>query len=671
MIPLVIVAVFFALVFGDAYDLHKSMQRVERIDRAVDKATELLKILLESEAGMRGFLVTGDDSFLQPYDQGRSQVGPQLDILMSLAGDNPQQRQRLLSIRADCEAWQLYAWRMILVRRESGTYDSDEFNRMEQTEMDRIRAGVSEFQGEEERSRNRYAAGADWRWSWLFLSCLSFAVIGGTALALWTRRQMRAIADSFTESINRLSESEQRWAATVSSISDGVILAGRDGNITFVNPAAAALTGWEPEEAIDRPVGDVLRMVAEISVAAGGGAEQVRADESASDGEEDVSLIRKDGRKIPIDRSRAEILDRARAASGVALVFRDATRKRRVLAEQLALLDLAHDGIMVLDRESRISFWNRGAEVLYGYSKAQATGKVSHELLRTVFPMPWTEIHELLMRNGFWEGELIHTSAQGQPLTVESRWGFQRGETEDQARMLEITKDITLRKQAEHALQRQSDELRQLTASLQNAREEERRRVARDLHDQIGQILTAIKFDGVWIGRRLQPEQEDVRSRVDGLLETVDGGIQAVRDICAGLRPPLLDDIGLVAAIEWLAGDFSARSGIACRVTAVQNDIALKADCKIAVFRILQEALTNVMRHAGAQAVQVSLRTQDCHLLVSLDDDGRGFEERSATRSLGLLGMKERAQACGGNLQISSTPGAGTKVEIRIPFSAN
>lgn len=236
-----------------------------------------------------------------------------------------------------------------------------------------------------------------------------------------------------------------------------------------------------------------------------------------------------------------------------------------------------------------------------------------------------------------------------------------------------LTEDITERRAAEAALREserlsyQREQLKALTERLQMAREEERTRVARDLHDEIGQILTAVKMDLMWIGRRVNSQESDVSRRLEGAIELVNEGVKSVRRICTGLRPAVLDDLGLAAAIEWQANEFSTRTGIACRVSLPPVAPDLTTGYATTFFRIFQECLTNVSRHAAAQAVDVSLATDGDDLVLIVKDDGKGFPRGPDVASLGILGMKERAEFCGGQLTIASAAGEGTTVTLRVP----
>lgn len=257
------------------------------------------------------------------------------------------------------------------------------------------------------------------------------------------------------------------------------------------------------------------------------------------------------------------------------------------------------------------------------------------------------------------------------------RWIWDRGfpvrdDTGQIYRVVRITEDITERKRAEEALQHSFEELRALAARLQSVREEERTRVAREIHDELGQALTAIKIDlSSWM-RELPPAVKEQSKRAEPIVKLVDQTIQMVRRISTELRPGILDDLGLVAAVEWAAEEFEARTGIKCHLLTPQGEIIIDRERATALFRIFQETLTNVARHAEATRLNVLLVEDDGTFLLEVRDNGRGFtnEQLLARKSLGILGMRERALLLGGELTIKGVPGKGTTVKARIPHSA-
>lgn len=225
------------------------------------------------------------------------------------------------------------------------------------------------------------------------------------------------------------------------------------------------------------------------------------------------------------------------------------------------------------------------------------------------------------------------------------------------------------RKRAEDRLRESHEQLRALSVYLQYVREEERTRIAREVHDELGQALSGLKMDLAWVGSRLPRNLRLLRDRIKSMSSHIDTTIQSVRRIATELRPGILDDLGLVAAIEWQANEFQNRTGIKCTVTTTLNESMYDADLNTAFFRIFQETLTNVMRHANATRVEVHSTEQDGNLILTIRDNGRGITqaEMNDTRSIGILGMGERAALLGGEVELRGEPGKGTIVTVKIP----
>ncbi|MCU0626489.1 MAG: sensor histidine kinase, partial [Gemmatimonadaceae bacterium] len=236
--------------------------------------------------------------------------------------------------------------------------------------------------------------------------------------------------------------------------------------------------------------------------------------------------------------------------------------------------------------------------------------------------------------------------------------------------VLTIAHDVTDRRLAEAEVEASRQQLRALASRQQRAREEERRAIAREVHDELGQLLTGVKLDVAWAHAHLPADTPIVRARLEGAIERIAGAMDVVRRIVTELRPAVLDDLGLVAALEWLADQFARMTGVRTTVTLPAADPPLDADGRTTVFRIVQEALTNVARHAAAKHVHLSLEADSRAARVVVRDDGRGITaaEIRDRRSLGLAGLHERALAAAGTLTITGSPGAGTEVRLVLPL---
>jgi two-component system, NarL family, sensor histidine kinase UhpB len=229
--------------------------------------------------------------------------------------------------------------------------------------------------------------------------------------------------------------------------------------------------------------------------------------------------------------------------------------------------------------------------------------------------------------------------------------------------------DITQRRQLQAEQLRAREQLRALAAHVESVREQERVRISREIHDELGQSLTCMGMDLALLERQIDPENKEAVARVAALVDLVKDTIRCVRRISSELRPSILDDLGLGAAIEWQARDFEARTRITCTID-VPEDLSLPFDLATPLFRVCQEALTNVTRHASATNVSIQLACSPSHISLSIKDNGRGITEEEINRhgSLGLLGMKERISILGGTLDVEGKPGVGTALTIRIPL---
>jgi signal transduction histidine kinase len=213
--------------------------------------------------------------------------------------------------------------------------------------------------------------------------------------------------------------------------------------------------------------------------------------------------------------------------------------------------------------------------------------------------------------------------------------------------------------------------LRSLSARLQAAREEERARIAKEVHDELGQQLASLKMDIGWLRKKLREQQEPLLRKSKSMAELIDVTVETVRKITQELRPAILDDFGLLAAIEWQLQEFQKRYGIECQLLKDGNEIRLDPESATAVFRVFQETLGNVARHANATRVEVAVEQHDHHLVLQVEDNGRGISDRElfGPNSLGLLGMRERIHLLAGEIDIRALPNEGTLVLVKVPVS--
>jgi len=235
-----------------------------------------------------------------------------------------------------------------------------------------------------------------------------------------------------------------------------------------------------------------------------------------------------------------------------------------------------------------------------------------------------------------------------------------------------LEREITDRLSKEDEFHRSTEQLRELSARLQSVREEERTHLARAIHDELGQALTGLKMDVAWLQKHLDQQQPALLEKTQAMSDLTDVIIQTVRRIATELRPGILD-LSLVATIEWQLQEFQTRSGIKSKLVSAPEETTLDADGATTVFRIFQEVLTNVIRHAQATQVEVTVEENATFLTLQVYDNGRGITESDiySPKSIGLLGMQERARLQAGTVHFQGMPGKGTTVTVRLPLSMN
>ncbi|HKN11504.1 MAG TPA: PAS domain-containing sensor histidine kinase, partial [Pseudomonadota bacterium] len=340
-----------------------------------------------------------------------------------------------------------------------------------------------------------------------------------------------------------------------------------------------------------------------------------------------------------------------------------------------AVVESAMDAIITVDGGQRIVLFNAAAEAMFGCPRSEAIGA----------PLAW------FIPERFRTVHATHVQRFGETGAVSRRMGAMRivtglrrnGEEfpiDASISQLEeaggkfytvILRDISERVRVEEALRRSQAELRELGAAAHAAREQEKSRIARELHDELAQSLTALQMDVAWLKERgagIHPAATARLFKMEGLLEQT---VASTRRIASDLRPLMLDDLGLVPAVEWLAETFTQRSGVPCELAVNRHELELPDAHATAVFRIVQESLANVAKHAAASRVEVTIEHTGSELALRIRDDGSGFSSKNPRKpnSYGLVGLRERASLLGGQASIISAPGQGTQIEVRLPVA--
>ena len=338
------------------------------------------------------------------------------------------------------------------------------------------------------------------------------------------------------------------------------------------------------------------------------------------------------------------------------------------------ILDNAFDAIITMDDSGTVLTWNQRASTIFGWSHNEVVGK---KLVDFIIPTQYREAHveglDRFKRTG--KGKVLNQQIE---LTALRKVGgefpvdlaisaVKRG---GGYIFTGIIRDITERKRARENLEKTKEQLRNLSRRLQSAREEEKSHIAREIHDELGQTLTALKLDLSWVNRYLGKDTTGVAEKIASMIDLVESTIVMVQRIASELRPQILDILGLSEALRWQEREFQKRTGIDCELTIQPDPIEIDAERAITLFRIFQEALTNIARHSRATKVWARLQMDDEHIALKVEDNGEGMnlDKVEDPSSLGLIGIRERSLVWGGNTAISSELGCGTKIEVTIPL---
>jgi PAS domain S-box-containing protein len=355
-------------------------------------------------------------------------------------------------------------------------------------------------------------------------------------------------------------------------------------------------------------------------------------------------------------------------------VVEDRTRQRedqRRLRFQSLLLDSVRESIVGIDAGHAVTYWNNGAQALFGYTAEEAMGR---PIERLILPederalSAWKDEMAELSSLGEWEGQVRRRRKDGSVLWTDIVASVVKSSEGHRSGYIAIHRDRTELRRSQAMLRESHERLQQLAAGLIDVREQERSAIARELHDELGQFLTRLNMDLVWLVERL-PSRQRTR-RTTGMVSLVEEMLTTVQHLCSQLRPAILDDFGLEAAIEWQAQEFEQWNGARCRLDLRLPPLPPDRDRDTTVFRILQESLTNVARHAQAESVDIRCGVVEGALVLEVVDDGVGIAESTAggPSSLGVLGMRERARAIGAEVHILPAMPRGTAVRFRVPL---
>jgi hypothetical protein len=491
----------------------------------------------------------------------------------------------------------------------------------------------------------------------------------------------REVADR-RAAVRALENVEARVGGIVESAMDAIVTIDEEQRVVQFNASAERVFRWPRTAVIGQKVSVLLPeryRDAHARHVGGFGASGVS---SRGMGRQSVLAgLRADGAEFPVEASISQHIEDGRKFFTV--ILRDVTERVRnaILLQESesrmrGILESAMDAIITVDESQHVVLFNKAAEEVFGCPRDEAIGAP----LDWFIPERFRAGHRKLVQDFGASAETARRMGHARVVQGRRRNGEEfpieasiSHITENGRRYFTvILRDVSARVAAEQALRSSGEQIQQLALAASTAREQEKARIARELHDELGQGLTALKIDVGWLRGHVGEPSAEVAAKLASMQGLLDATVAAARRISADLRPLMLDDLGLTAAAEWMVQNFATRTGIKCDLALGKGELDLPDPYATTVFRTLQECLTNAAKHAEATHVDVSLYREDGDVLLEVSDDGRGFETQAQARpgSFGLIGLRERAYLVGGDLSIDSVPGRGTRVQLRVPVKA-
>lgn len=482
-----------------------------------------------------------------------------------------------------------------------------------------------------------------------------------------------------------LRKTQKRIEKIVSNVPVGILLHGRASEILFSNESALAMLGLTEDQLLGKTSFDPDWNV-------------VHEDGSrfpGSDHPVPQAIVKKEAVKnvmmgVYRPRTKDKVwllvnaipeLDANGNVKEVICTFSDITELKKAEQQLIesenrlrTIVQTEPECVKILNLKGELLSMNpAGLAMIEADHEEQVLGHQLLELINPDYRSAFRMLSNKVLKGGSGKLEFTITGLKGSHRWLETHVVPLRDSEGKIISVLGVTRDITERKKVEEEIRNTTRQLRLLAAHLQSVREEERKRIGREIHDELGQQLTAIKMDIAWIDKKITADTPLLKDKLKNVICLLDGSNQSIRRILSELRPGILDDRGLLESIEWLGRQLTANTGIPVQLTADQTEIKLPESISTCIFRICQEALTNIIRYAQALHVWISLRVNDDMITVRIEDDGKGFDPSKVqnNKSFGILGMKERVLSLGGTFDLSASPGAGTKIMISLPLTTN
>lgn len=471
-----------------------------------------------------------------------------------------------------------------------------------------------------------------------------------------------------------ISDNEKRFRALIENSTDGLTVINAAGVVIDMSPSCKRILGYDRSEIVGKVRPDLIHPD-DRKIVMDGFTDVIKDPTQVKTIE--YRHLMPDGSYKWLECSYNNLLDEA-YINAIVLNYHDVTERKSALEKikqseenYRFLFNNNPAVIFIWDLETlKIIEANQSAEAIYGYTREEFLNMTlldlrlekDYEKIKAFANQILHNATPTVRRN--WEH--LKKDGEAMMMDVTSHYIIYKG----RASVLAIAENITEKLIIEEELKRSYEDIRQLNAHLQTVREEERKRIGREIHDELGQQLTAIKMDTVWIDKQIPSETVGIKNKLQNIIELLDGSHESVRKILNELRPAVLDDTGLLDSLQWQGQQFTDSTGAIICFSSNQSNLKLPNETSTCIFRVYQESLTNVMRYAEAAKVLSSLNVVNDRIILTIEDDGKGFDPSMIKnkKSFGILGMKERVLSLNGKFDLISSPGKGTKIVITLPY---
>lgn len=688
----VAVAVYFSIL--QSTEVNKSFLNISVSQNVLYHTQKLLSATKQNESAVQEYILTGNESVLNSLPEIYAAVKNEYEQLAVFTKSNPLQRKKMDSLSSYIQIGHLWSDSIVAMRRNQGQAEAAQWITSDTVKnllgkTNKLIAGI-EMEGQkllELRQENNAVAMAGFKKTWYIVIALLMVLI----IMLTQKLRIDVLIGK------KANAAMQYNALLMEHIKDAVISTDKNFAIVSWNRRAEKLSGWSEDEMRGKNLVKIVKPVYREE-----GTESVVVKELLKNEswEGETSFQKRNGEQATVLVSAAIIKDYNGRLKGIVAIIRDISAQKQLEAqltkfnselgkqvedrtlevkrvvdqllgsEKKYKLLFEHNPLpmwMITMPDMNITDVNDAAVHHYGYAR--------HEFLnlnlRDIHPQSDVNAFLRYMKeqsSGYHNAGVWRQYKKNRNIIFVEIYAYSM-KLEGRDIRLVLSHDITQKIEAEKKLKQSLGQIRMLTGHLQEVREEERKNIARDIHDELGQQLTILKMDVAWIIKKLQNPGEILIAQLKGLLDTIDGTMKSVRRMCSELRPALLDDLGLIAAMEWQAREFEKNTGIIVELTLPAEALMLVPEIKTGLFRIFQESLTNVARHAQAREVKVNLQEEDKSLVLNIGDNGKGFDTSilNEKSTLGILGMEERSLMMGGKYVIESEPGKGTTVKVTVP----